>query len=727
MQGKIKKPGRNDPCPCGSGIKYKKCCMIKNERDSMPRISPQKVIDEKAQIIFKSHFNLNNGFLVRKLPEDYGIDYQVELINSNSQQTSGISFCVQLKGTNNIRIKEGSVAIQLKKSTLNLFSRQLYPVIVIIIDTLQGQGYWHNSFDFINELDDRMPIWRSQTSKTATINVPVYQDFSAEQLKRLKNYVEGVHNRRNAISQGYLSLSQPFEDAEGILNIEDLKSIVDSHDFVKFINLVTTKPFIYLSDINFSGLYDIYQQIPPIKLEENADAMAIFAMACFYKGYHQEARKWSHRSLSLGIGSEELEVQIEYVINVIDFVYEYKSEKDFLIDLDNIENRSSKEMKIVASIQKLRIDHINREEEARKFGRYRQIKVIEETIEKLWRLGGNSLKDCNEQILLEIANHYITLAPFYCGEIVVKTQLHQKINLDLPESDFERTLKDAEKKTSEGVSVFNVLINPPEMIHVSLYTKAEALLFYGLYKYNLQITEFMNLVFLQDRGVMPANVPLVGKQRELVEESLNYFTEAKILFEKIGVEDRRLVALIQMLACFEDLGEERKYKETRDKIDEQIRTDFVPNTLKLYEQIISDGSLRTKMIKNIKDKKPSDDFEKANMDDSAIEMQVECNCKSLNISEQNRIENVRKDVISYVLAAKYRINVCKYFELHQDLRHTFSLNTLYTIDPNRKGFCRCFNYESKSVQSDSKLVIDSFNKTYCKICLNKEPLAKEQK
>ena len=23
---KNKKPGRNDPCPCGSGLKYKKCC-----------------------------------------------------------------------------------------------------------------------------------------------------------------------------------------------------------------------------------------------------------------------------------------------------------------------------------------------------------------------------------------------------------------------------------------------------------------------------------------------------------------------------------------------------------------------------------------------------------------------------------------------------------------------------------------------------------------------------
>jgi hypothetical protein len=452
--------------------------------------------------------------------------------------------------------------------------------------------------------------------------------------------------------------------------------------------------------------------------------MATFSMACFYKGYHQEARKWSHRALSLGIGTEELAVQIEYIINAIDFVYEYKSEKDFLIDLDNIENRSSKEMKIVTSIQKLRIDHINKEEQARKYGRYRQIKVIEDTIEKLWKLGEDSLKDCNEQILLEIAMHYITLAPFYCSEIVVKTQFHQKLNLDLPESDFDRLLKDAEKKTSEGVSVFNALINPPETRHISLYTKAEALLFYGMYNYNLQGTEFINFIFLQDRGAMPANVPLVGKQRDIVEQSLNYFTEAEKLFEMIGVEDRGLVALIQMLACFEDLGEKSKYKETRDKIDEKIKTVLVPNTLKLYEQIISEGSLRTIQIKHIKGKKPSDDFVKANMNDTAIEMQVECNCKSLNISEKDRIENVRKDVISYVLAAKYRINVCKYFELYQDLRHTFSRNTLYTIDPNRKGFCRMFNYQSKIVQSDSSLVINSFYKTFCKNCLNKEPLVK---
>ena len=28
-------PGRNEPCPCGSGKKYKNCCALKHERLSI--------------------------------------------------------------------------------------------------------------------------------------------------------------------------------------------------------------------------------------------------------------------------------------------------------------------------------------------------------------------------------------------------------------------------------------------------------------------------------------------------------------------------------------------------------------------------------------------------------------------------------------------------------------------------------------------------------------------
>ncbi len=28
----MSKPGRNDPCPCGSGQKYKRCCLPKDQQ-----------------------------------------------------------------------------------------------------------------------------------------------------------------------------------------------------------------------------------------------------------------------------------------------------------------------------------------------------------------------------------------------------------------------------------------------------------------------------------------------------------------------------------------------------------------------------------------------------------------------------------------------------------------------------------------------------------------------
>lgn len=37
------KISRNDQCPCGSGIKYKKCCLPKNQAKQTAQLQPQKV------------------------------------------------------------------------------------------------------------------------------------------------------------------------------------------------------------------------------------------------------------------------------------------------------------------------------------------------------------------------------------------------------------------------------------------------------------------------------------------------------------------------------------------------------------------------------------------------------------------------------------------------------------------------------------------------------------
>ncbi len=58
MQDKNKiKVGNNDPCPCGSGKDYKKCCMQKQQSTELPKVVNQHIIDEDAQRIFWTHFN----------------------------------------------------------------------------------------------------------------------------------------------------------------------------------------------------------------------------------------------------------------------------------------------------------------------------------------------------------------------------------------------------------------------------------------------------------------------------------------------------------------------------------------------------------------------------------------------------------------------------------------------------------------------------------------------
>ena len=44
------KPGRNDPCPCGSGNKYKKCCLAKEEAVAHDRfVEAQARRDERPE------------------------------------------------------------------------------------------------------------------------------------------------------------------------------------------------------------------------------------------------------------------------------------------------------------------------------------------------------------------------------------------------------------------------------------------------------------------------------------------------------------------------------------------------------------------------------------------------------------------------------------------------------------------------------------------------------
>ncbi len=51
------KIGRNDPCPCGSGLKYKRCCLGKQEAGTIPTPNKKITVSGEAGIIRQAAIN----------------------------------------------------------------------------------------------------------------------------------------------------------------------------------------------------------------------------------------------------------------------------------------------------------------------------------------------------------------------------------------------------------------------------------------------------------------------------------------------------------------------------------------------------------------------------------------------------------------------------------------------------------------------------------------------
>jgi hypothetical protein len=58
---KEKKIGRNDPCPCGSGKKYKKCCLRKDHKKQITPVESFKVKPKNKPEIVDYHIESKNG------------------------------------------------------------------------------------------------------------------------------------------------------------------------------------------------------------------------------------------------------------------------------------------------------------------------------------------------------------------------------------------------------------------------------------------------------------------------------------------------------------------------------------------------------------------------------------------------------------------------------------------------------------------------------------------
>lgn len=87
---------------------------------------------------------------------------------------------------------------------------------------------------------------------------------------------------------------------------------------------------------------------------------------------------------------------------------------------------------------------------------------------------------------------------------------------------------------------------------------------------------------------------------------------------------------------------------------------------------------------------------------------------------QHRIGNVLKDLKSLRRIGVEQRSWCKHIELFQELGHTASRHTIYSVDPYRRCKCLRYSYESQIKSNDVDAVITAFKATFCVTCGGRE-------
>src|SRR5260370_10920902 len=70
------KPGSNDPCPCGSGNKYKKCCLAKEEAVAREQLAKAEARRIESTVAHRLHLREGRAAIAARLSraEDAGED-----------------------------------------------------------------------------------------------------------------------------------------------------------------------------------------------------------------------------------------------------------------------------------------------------------------------------------------------------------------------------------------------------------------------------------------------------------------------------------------------------------------------------------------------------------------------------------------------------------------------------------------------------------------------------
>ena len=262
----MSKPGRNEPCPCGSGKKYKKCCLIENyivsgREDSIRELLVQELIAffEKnfKHKLEDAHFIFWDDFIPEKHLEGISLDiaYQNFLewivfdyrIDDDNDKTI---IDLYIDSNKRLSLDEHRVLSMMKNSVISLYEvQEVFPEKGLLLkDLLMGGEY-----------DVR--------EKSATRSARKWDIFAARLL-----LVDGSYILSGSVYSYHLKQKERILD-DIHAEFEDYK--MDYPD-------ASMDDFLKYSSENFNFYwYDLIQNPAPIKLHTTSGEPVLFSKAIF--------------------------------------------------------------------------------------------------------------------------------------------------------------------------------------------------------------------------------------------------------------------------------------------------------------------------------------------------------------------------------------------------------------------------------------------------------------
>ena len=204
------KVGRNDPCLCGSGKKYKKCCLRKQE-PSLPIRPRQHVLDTLAIDFITSQ--LPASWSREEVSRDYGKDIRVEVFDDHpvvGHVAINQEFVIQSKGHEKFTVVHtNQIAQQLKVSTLNYLTSGLLPSLLVAYSEDEKKACYLWLKPYVDQvLDKKDPDWRNTAGDSEiTIHIPLDNVLDKNSIGDIRQHVADYHANllRQQISGSYLT------------------------------------------------------------------------------------------------------------------------------------------------------------------------------------------------------------------------------------------------------------------------------------------------------------------------------------------------------------------------------------------------------------------------------------------------------------------------------------------------------------------------------------------